>query len=56
MKKMYKKPITESLPVQAMTNICDPSGVGSEVQQAPAPGVPGGRAPMNIDAPNPNLT
>ena len=23
MKKMYKKPITESLPVQAMTNICD---------------------------------
>lgn len=54
---MYKKPITESLPVQAMTNICDPSGPETPVQQAPASGVvPGGRAPMNIDAPNPNLT
>ncbi|MBO7502241.1 MAG: hypothetical protein J6T32_03370 [Paludibacteraceae bacterium] len=54
MKKMYKKPITESLPIQAMTNICDPSAPNSNVQEG-APGRPD-RAPMNIDAPNPNLT
>lgn len=56
MKKMYKKPITESLSVQAMTNICDPSGVGSYVQQDPTPGlVPRGGAPGNIDDPHPSL-
>ena len=53
MKKMYKKPITESLPVQAMTNICDPSPLKKEVNEGPTGP---GRAPMNIDAPNPNLT
>ena len=53
MKKMYKKPITESLPVQAMTNICDPSAPPSNVQEG-TPGRPD-RAPMNIDDPHPSL-
>ena len=51
MKKMYKKPITESLPVQTMTNICDGT-------VAPIPGrveeFPGGGG--TIDDVNPNNT
>ena len=50
MKKMYKKPITESLPVRAITGICDGT-------VAPIPGrVDEWNAPGTLDDFNPNQT